>query len=100
VFEKGARLAGRTVVEANLAVTSLPGADTILVRRMGFGLAMFLDPKGSNLLDFLGDDLDERAETLDRFLSHCSEDEINELLTAFQEAAWRRARRNGRNGGR
>jgi hypothetical protein len=32
---------------------------------------------------------------MDHFLSHCSEDEINELLTAFQEAAWRRARRNG-----
>ena|SRR2546428_4821152 len=99
VVKKGARLAGRTVVEANLAVTSIPGADTIPVRRMGFGLAMFLDPKGSNLLDFLGDDLDERAETMDRFLSRCSEDEVNELLTAFQEAASRRARRNGSIGG-
>jgi hypothetical protein len=93
VVEEGARLAGRTVVEASLAATSVPFVDTVPVRRVGFGLAMFLDPKGSNLLDFLGDDLDERARTIDHFLSQCSEEEVNELLAAFQAAVLRRALR-------
>jgi hypothetical protein len=93
VVSKGARFLGRTAVDANLALLALPVVNSIPVRRMGFGLAMFLDPEGSNLLDFLGDDLEERATTLDHFLSGCSEDEMNELLIAFQEAVQRRARR-------
>jgi hypothetical protein len=55
-----------------------------------------VDPRGSTLLDVLGDDLDERAHTMDRFLNRCSDEEISQLLAAFQEAAARRgARRAG-----
>ena len=94
VVKKGSKLAGRAVSEASLAVTEIPGGDTIPLRRFGFGVSMVMDPRGSTLLDALGDDLDERAHTLDRFLNRCSDEELNELLVAFQEAAARRAARS------
>ena len=91
VVKQGSKLAGRAVSEAGLAVSSVSGGDTIPLRRLGFGVSMVMDPRGSTLLDVLGDDLDERAHTMDRFLAKCSDEEINELLDAFQEAARRRA---------
>ena len=93
VVKKGSKLPGRAMSEASLSLTSLPGGNTIPLRRMGFGVSMVLDPRGSTLLDALGDDCDERAHTLDRFLNRCSDDDLNELLAAFQEAAARRAAR-------
>jgi hypothetical protein len=93
VVKKGSKLAGRAVSEAALAVTSVPGGDAIPLRRFGFGVSMVMDPRGSTLLDVLGDDLDERAHTMDRFLKRCSDEELTELLAAFQEAASRRAYR-------
>ena len=93
VVEKGSKLAGRAVSEASLGLTSVPGADTIPLRRIGFGVSMVMDPRGSTLLDALGDDLDERAHTMDRFLNRCSDEDLTELLAAFQEAAARRADR-------
>lgn len=93
VAKKGSKLAGRAVSEIGLAVSEIPGGDTIPLRRVGFGVSMVTDPRGSTLLEVLGDDLDERAHTMDRFLSKCSDREINELLEAFQEAAARRAAR-------
>ena len=93
VVKKGGRLAGRAVSEVGLIATSVPGGDAIPLRRIGFGVSLVMDPRGSTLLEVLGDDLDERAHTMDRFLNRCSDEEINELLSAFQEAA---ARRTGR----
>ncbi len=101
VVKKGSKLAGQAVSEAGLALSSVPGGDTVPLRRVGFGVSMVMDPRGSTLLDVLGDDLDERAHTMDRFLSRCTDSEVNELLAAFQEAAARRAARavtNSRNG--
>ena len=95
VVKKGSKLAGRAVSEAGLALTSVPGGDTIPLRRIGFGVSMVMDPRGSTLLDVLGDDLDQRAHTMDRFLNCCSDEELAELLAAFQEAAARRAARSG-----
>ncbi len=97
VVKKSSKLAGRAVSEVSLALTDVPGGDTIPLRRLGFGISMVMDPRGSTLLDALGDDLDERAHTLDRFLNRCSDDDLTELLTAFQEAAARRAARGGTN---
>ena len=91
VVKNGSKLAGRAVSEAGLALSSIPGGDTIPLRRLGFGVSMVTDPRGSTLLDVLGDDLDERAHTLDRFLAKCSDEEINGLFDAFQEAVRRRA---------
>ena len=93
VVKKTSKLAGRAVSEGTLALTSVPGGDTIPLRRIGFGVSMVMDPRGSTLLDALGDDLDERAHTMDRFLNRCSDEELNELLAAFQAAAARRAAR-------
>jgi hypothetical protein len=93
VVKKGSKLAGRAVSQATIGLTSAPGADTIPLRRIGFGVSMVMDPRGSTLLDALGDDLDERAHTMDRFLNRCSDEELNELMAAFQEAAARRAAR-------
>ena len=98
VVKKGSKLTGRLIGETSVAITSLPGADTIPIRRLGFGVSMVMDPRGSTLLDALGDDLDERVHTMDRFLNHCSDEELNELLTTFQEAAARRSARRGTNG--
>ena len=92
-MKKGSKLAGQAVSQATIGLTSAPGADTIPLRRIGFGVSMVMDPRGSTLLDALGDDLDERAHTMDRFLNRCSDDELNELMAAFQEAAARRAAR-------
>ena len=94
IVRKGGHLAGSVVSEVGLLATSIPGGDTIPVRRIGFGVSMVMDPRGSTLLEVLGDDLDERAHTMDRFLDRCSDEELTELLTAFQEAAARRARRS------
>jgi hypothetical protein len=94
VVKKGGRLAGRAVADVGLMATSIPGGDTIPLRRIGFGVSMVMDPRGSTLLDVLGDDLEERAHTLDRFLNRCSDEELSELLSAFQEAAVRRAARS------
>jgi hypothetical protein len=93
VVKKSGKLAGRAASEASLALTSVPGGDTIPLRRFGFGVSMVMDPRGSTLLDALGDDLEERAHTMDRFLKRCSDEELTELLAAFQEAATRRAAR-------
>jgi hypothetical protein len=75
------------------ALSSVPGGDTIPLKRLGFGVSMVADPRGSTLLDVLGDDLDERAHTMDRFLDKCSDEEVGELFSAFQEAVRRRAER-------
>ena len=93
IVRRGTKAVGRTVSEAGLALSSVPGGDTIPLRRLGFGVSMVMDPRGSTLLDVLGDDLDERAHTMDRFLAKCSDQEISELLAAFQEAAFRRESR-------
>lgn len=93
VVKKGSKLAGRAVSEVGLAVSEVPGGDTIPIRRVGFGMSMVMDPRGSTLLEVLGDDLDERADTLDHFLKKCSDQEIAELFAAFQEAVARRAAR-------
>jgi hypothetical protein len=93
VVKKSCKLAGRAASEASLALTSVPGGDTIPLRRFGFGVSMVMDPRGSTLLEALGDDLEERAHTMDRFLNRCSDDELTELLAAFQEAAARRTAR-------
>ena len=93
VVKKGSKLAGRAVSEMSLAVTEIPGGDAIPLRRIGFGVSMVMDPRGSTLLDVLGDDLDERAHTMDRFLNRCTDAEVTELLAAFQEAAARRTAR-------
>ena len=93
VVKKGSKLAGRAVSEVGLAVSEIPGGDTIPIRRAGFGMSMVIDPRGSTLLEVLGDDLDERADTLDHFLNKCSDREIAELFAAFQEAVARRAAR-------
>ena len=93
VVKKGSKLAGRAVSHATIGLTSAPGADTIPLRRIGFGVSMVMDPRGSTLLDALGDDLDERAHTMDRFLNRCSDEELNELMAAFQAAVARRAPR-------
>lgn len=95
VVKRSSKLAGRALSEVSLAVTEIPGGDTIPLRRLGFGVSMVMDPRGSTLLDVLGDDLDERAHTLDRFLTRCTDEEVTELLAAFQEAAGRRGA-NGR----
>jgi hypothetical protein len=95
VVKKGSKLGGRAVSEAGLVLTSVPGGDTIPLRRIGFGVSMVMDPRGSTLLDVLGDDLDQRAHTMDRFLNRCTDEEIAELLAAFQEAAARHAARSG-----
>jgi len=92
--KKSSKLAGRAVSQAGLAATEVPGGDAIPLRRIGFGVSMVMDPRGSTLLDVLGDDLDQRAHTMDRFLNRCTDDEITELLAAFQEAAARRAARH------
>ena len=93
VVKKSSKLAGRAASEATLALTSVPGGDTIPLRRLGFGVSMVMDPRGSTLLDALGDDLDERAHTMDQFLNRCSDEELSELMAAFQVAAARRASR-------
>jgi hypothetical protein len=93
VVKKGSRLAGRAVAEVGLAMSEIPGGDTIPIRRAGFGMSMVMDPRGSTLLEVLGDDLDERANTLDQFLAKCSDQEIAELFAAFQEAVARRSAR-------
>jgi len=93
VVKKGSKLAGRAMSEVGLAVSEIPGGDAIPIRRAGFGLSMVVDPRGSTLLEVLGDDLDERADTLDHFLNKCSDQEIAELFAAFQHAVARRAAR-------
>ena len=98
VVKKGGKLAGRAVSEVGLMANSIPGGDTIPLRRVGFGVSMVMGPRGSTLLEVLGDDLDERAHTMDRFLNRCSDEELNELLSAFQEAAARRAARSNPRG--
>jgi hypothetical protein len=82
-------LVGHTVLD----VTSIPPLDVLPGRRAVLGAAVFLDANGSDILDFLGDDLDERADTLQRIFDGCDEDELGELLEAVQEAFVRRARR-------
>ena len=98
VVKKSGKIAGQAVSGVGLLTTSIPGGDAVPLRRIGFGVSMVMDPRGSTLLDVLGDDLDERAHTMDRFLSKCSDAEINDLLAAFQEAAGRRSARKTANG--
>ena len=93
VVKKSSKLAGRAVSEVVLLGTELPGGDAVPLRRAGFGISMMMDPRGSTLLDVLGDDLDERSHNLDRFLNKCTDEEISDLFAAFQDAVSRRAAR-------
>ena len=87
----GFNVVGRGVSELALATTSVPGGDTIPLRRLGMGASMVLDPRGSTLLDALGDDPEERVHTMEQFMSRCTDEELGELLAVFQQAVCRRA---------
>jgi hypothetical protein len=92
VFDVTARSAGHRVMEVDLAVRSIPvlGAQ-VPGRRLGLGLAVFLDKQGDDILEYLGDDVDERAERICKHLDGCTDSELQELLEAMQLAFLRRA---------
>lgn len=89
MFRSVQRLATNLVTD----VTSLPLVELTPARRLGLGFAMLVDAQGETLLEFLGEDRHERAATLERILDTMTEEQLDELLAAFHEAAQRRALR-------
>jgi hypothetical protein len=65
-------------------------------RRFALGPAVLVEGNGQDILDFLGDDLGERAEEIDRILKRCTESELEEIMAALGEAMTIRAKREQR----
>jgi hypothetical protein len=85
-----ARLASMVAVEAHssLAAVSpvgLPG------RRLALTPAALVQGNGQDLLDFLGEDLQERAHQLVQVLKRCTETELAQLMETMNEALKLRA---------
>lgn len=62
-------------------------------RRLAMGPAVLIEGTGNDILDFLGDDLQERAEEIDRILLRCEDPELEQIMEALNEALMIRARR-------
>lgn len=74
-------------VLSEVSPVDLPG------RRMALGPAVLVEARGEDVLDFLGDDLDERAEFIDDLLKRCTQEQLDEILAALAEAMRVRAAR-------
>jgi hypothetical protein len=72
---------------SEVSPVDLPG------RRMALGPAVLVEAEGEDILDFLGDDLDERAEFIDDLLARCTQEQLDEILAALAEAMRVRALR-------
>jgi hypothetical protein len=84
-----ASAAESVVMEPVRTATGLSILDDFDIRQVGRGFSLLFDPGGCGLLDFLGDDREERVETASGLLRGCSDAELNELLTVFQLACMR-----------
>jgi hypothetical protein len=60
---------------------------------MAFGPAVLVEARGEDVLDFLGEDLDERADFIDDLLKRCSQEQLDEIMAALAEAMRIRAER-------
>jgi hypothetical protein len=72
---------------SEVSPVDLPG------RRMAFGPAVLVEARGEDVLDFLGDDLDERADFIDDLLKRCTQEQLDEIMAALAEAMRIRAGR-------
>jgi len=73
VLKTGTKIVACTVSETDLAISSVPGLQIVPLRRLGLGISMLLDLRGSEVLDLLGDDVAAPADTVARFLCRDSD---------------------------
>jgi hypothetical protein len=69
-------------------------------RQLALGPAVVIEATGQDILDFLGEDLDERAESIDDLLKRCTQEELDEIFAALAEAMKIRAARGEEMGGK
>jgi hypothetical protein len=62
-------------------------------RQLALGPAVVIEATGQDILDFLGEDLEERAEQIDELLKRCTQEELDEIFAALAEAMKIRAAR-------
>lgn len=81
-------------VASDVSPGELPG------RRLALGPAVLVEARGEDVLDFLGEDLNERAEFIDDLLKRCTQEQLDEIFAALAEAMKIRAERGeGMTGG-
>jgi hypothetical protein len=68
ILKTGTKIVACTVSESDLAISSVPGLQIVPLRRLGLGISVLLDIRGSEVLDLLGDDVAAPADTVARFL--------------------------------
>jgi hypothetical protein len=54
-------------------------------------MSLLLDPRPSTLLEVLGDDPEAQADTIARFMSRGTDDELEQLQSTFLGAVLRRS---------
>lgn len=72
---------------SSVCPVELPG------RRLALGPVVLVEARGKDVLDFLGEDLNERAEFIDDLLKRCTQEQLDEIFAALAEAMKIRAER-------
>ena len=87
-----AKFVSQVAVGAHDAMSVVSPVD-IPGRQLALGPAVVIEATGQDILDFLGEDLEERAESIDDLLKRCTQEELDEIFAALAEAMKIRAAR-------
>jgi hypothetical protein len=80
-----AKFVSQVAVGAHDAVSVLSPVE-VPGRQLALGPAVVIEATGQDILDFLGEDLEERAEQIDELLKRCTQEELDEIFAALAEA--------------
>jgi hypothetical protein len=87
-----AALVGSVAVHAHETVSRISPVE-VPGRRLALGPAVLVEARGEDILRFLGDDQDERADFIDDLLKRCSQEELDQIMAALAQAMQQRAER-------
>lgn len=87
-----AKFVSQVAVGAHDAVSVVSPVD-LPGRQLALGPAVVIEATGQDILDFLGEDIEERAESIDDLLKRCTQEELDEIFAALAEAMKIRAAR-------
>ena len=87
-----AKFVSQVAVGAHDAISVVSPVD-VPGRQLALGPAVVIEATGQDILDFLGEDLEERAEQIDELLKRCTQEELDEIFAALAEAMKIRAAR-------
>lgn len=74
-------------VASRLSPVEVPG------RRLVLGPTVLVRARGADILRFLGEDINQRADFLEELLGRCTQPELDEIMAALAQAMTQRAAR-------